>query len=151
MITPFGNDQQALEDTDDAQFLQFIDMLGPMPSQLLSRWLQSHIYCDSEGKKTCNYVGELPEGFDPNQIPDTPPLKAYFDELKPVRMDNQEVLMIKSLLRQIFHYDPSKRPSSSELLEHPWFTESFIGHGSSTKDEDPKKERAVRSKNKGGK
>ena len=150
MIMPFVNDQQALEDTDDAHVLQFIDMLGPIPSQLLSRWPRSHIYCDSEGKKTCNYIGELPEGFDHSQTPETPPLKACFDELEPVRMDNQETLMIKSVLRQIFHYDPSKRPSSSEFLEHSCFTESFIGHRSSTKEEDLKKERAVRSKNKGG-
>jgi serine/threonine protein kinase len=36
-------------------------------------------------------------------------------------MDDEEVQVLSSLLQTMLHYDPSKRPSTSDLLQHPWF------------------------------
>ena len=49
------------------------------------------------------------------------PLETLFAENKPADIDNAEAGVITSLIRSILKYNPSKRPSAIELLQHPWF------------------------------
>ncbi|KAK1999779.1 serine/threonine-protein kinase SRPK3 [Colletotrichum falcatum] len=48
-------------------------------------------------------------------------LEKLMSDNKPPDMDEAEEAMVVSLLRSIFQYDPAKRPSAAELLEHAWF------------------------------
>ena len=108
-------------DDDDEHFLLFHDILGPPPKAVLSQWPRSTVYFNERGEKIRNYIGRLPKGFDPSTIPDSLPLEQLFETVKPSEMKPEESKMVKALLRQILQYDASKRPSTSELLQHPWF------------------------------
>jgi serine/threonine protein kinase len=48
-----------------------------------------------------------------------PPLEEYFDLQKPSSLDTAQSKVIFTLLRQILDYDPARRPTTSDLLEHP--------------------------------
>ena len=111
-------------ETDDDHFLHFHDILGPLPQNLRSQRPRSSIYFNEKGEKIRNYIGKLPKDFDPATIPDSPTLEQFFDEEMPPEMDAVEADMVKSLLRKILQYDPTKRPSIIELLHHPWFQEN---------------------------
>lgn len=46
------------------------------------------------------------------------------DELLPVlpKIAKEEADLLYDLLAKIFVYEPADRPTSKEVLEHPWFT-----------------------------
>ena len=106
--------------TNDEHFLAFHDILGPLPHNLRSQWPRSKIYFNDEGQKTRKYIGKLPKGFDPATIPDLGTLEQLFDDGRPSEIDKREVDMVKDLLRWILQYNPAKRPSTAQLLQHPW-------------------------------
>lgn len=110
------------EEIDDDHFLQFYDILGPLPSRIHSQYPRARVYCNGQGEKVKHYIGDLPEGFDPNEIQPMPSLEQFFDQERPAELSVEEAGVIKGLLRQILDYDPCKRPSASELLRHPWFS-----------------------------
>ncbi|QKX57758.1 uncharacterized protein TRUGW13939_04878 [Talaromyces rugulosus] len=118
LVTDMGRE----EEVNDDHFLQFNDVLGPLPGTLLAKYPRAHIYYNEKGEKVKNYIGELPEGFDPSTIEPSPSLEQAFDKEKPVDIDDEEGYIIKGILRCILDYDPAKRPSASELLKHPWFS-----------------------------
>lgn len=49
------------------------------------------------------------------------PLEETFGRKKPKDMDEVEEKQILHLLRWIFQYDPLKRPSAEQILQHEWF------------------------------
>jgi serine/threonine protein kinase len=53
--------------------------------------------------------------------PGLPPLEEYFNLQKPPSLDAAESEVIVTFLRQILDYDAARRPSTSDLLEQPWF------------------------------
>lgn len=63
--------------------------------------------------------------------PTLPPLERFFDLQKPSSLDTAESQVIVTLLKQILDYDPARRPSTSELLEHPWFAAPPLHDGPS--------------------
>ncbi|KAL1962324.1 hypothetical protein VTN77DRAFT_9815 [Rasamsonia byssochlamydoides] len=114
------------ETADDDLFLQLYDVIGPSPASMLAQWPRSRIYCNVNGERIKNYVGNLPEDdyFDPDEmIQPLPPLEEYFDQVKPADCSDEDADVVKALLRRILQYDPTKRPSTSELLQHPWFVD----------------------------
>ncbi|KAL9630526.1 MAG: hypothetical protein Q9164_006371 [Protoblastenia rupestris] len=99
-------------DTDDEHLLDLHDQIGRLPQELCSQWSRSKLYFNGQAT-----------------IPDSPPLEQFFDEEMPPEMDAVEADMVKPLLRQILRYDATKRPSTKELLQHPWFQENLSnGH-----------------------
>ena len=124
LVCSMRNDERI----DDNHFLQFYDILGPLPSRLLSQYPRARLYCNEKGEKVKHYIGDLPEGYDPNEIQPMPPLEQLFDRERPDELSAEEAGVIKGLLRQILDYDSSKRPSASELLKHPWFTAMGRAH-----------------------
>ena len=48
-------------------------------------------------------------------------LEALFEKNKPTDMSTAESQIITTLIRQILRYDPSDRPTATQLLEHEWF------------------------------
>lgn len=111
---------------DDDHFLQFADVLGDLPSGILSRWPRSHLYVNDRGEVTKHYIGNLPEGYDISSIEPQSSLEAFFDREKPVDLNASEASVVVKLLRYILQYDSAKRPSASEILSHPWFADQAI-------------------------
>ncbi|KAI9654486.1 MAG: hypothetical protein M1821_006576 [Bathelium mastoideum] len=66
-----------------------------------------------------------PPPFDPARYPSEPfinkPLEAQFDKNKPDDIGPEEAKVVTDLIRQVLQYDPAKRPTAAQLLEHPWF------------------------------
>lgn len=110
-------------DTDDDHFLRLFEIIGSVPQNMLSKWTRAKFYFNSEGKNIKNYIGELPKGFDPKDQILLPPLEEFFDRNKPAEMSDKVSDQIKHLLRWILQYDATKRPSASELLNHPLFSD----------------------------
>jgi len=83
----FAVDTTGYEDeTDDDHFLQLFNLLGPLPREILSEWARSDVYFNLNGESIKSYIGELPEGFDLNDLQHLPPLEVFFDQEKPVDM-----------------------------------------------------------------
>ncbi|OJJ42296.1 hypothetical protein ASPZODRAFT_137379 [Penicilliopsis zonata CBS 506.65] len=116
-VDSFGPD----EETDDDHLIQFNDILGPLPSHLLAQYPRAHIYCNDKGEVTRRYIEELEDDESDSDYPPLPCLEEQFDKAKPPEMGDEEAQVIKVLLRQMLNYDAAKRPSSGELLRHPWF------------------------------
>ena len=108
---------------DDEHLLGFTYILGTLPQRMRARWPRSPIYFNENGEIIKNYIGPLPEGFDPSTIPATPPLRQLFEKETPPDMAVEELELVKDLLCWILQYDSSKRPSISDLLKHKWFQE----------------------------
>ncbi len=79
-----------------------------------------------DGENIKSYIGDLPQGFDLNELQHQPPLEELFDQEKPAEISDEDSKRIKHILRWILQYDASKRPSASELLDDPWFSEPSI-------------------------
>ncbi|KAI4157729.1 MAG: hypothetical protein LQ342_008047 [Letrouitia transgressa] len=110
-------------EADDEHLLGFTYIIGKLPLHLRSRWPRSPIYFNEKGEIIKNYIGALPPGFDPSTIPPIPPLRQLFEMEKPPDMTVEESEVVKDLLCWILQYDPSRRPSLSDLLQHSWFQE----------------------------
>ena len=52
--------------------------------------------------------------------PMQPPLRDRWQDNKHPEITPDEAEAIASLLQQIFRYDPAERPTTTELLRHPW-------------------------------
>ena len=110
-------------EVDDEHLLGFAYILGTLPLHSRSRWPRSSIYFNEKGGIIKNYLGPLPPGFDTSIIRPVPPLRDLFEMEKPPNMTVEESEVVKDLLCWILQYDPSKRPSLSDLLQHSWFQE----------------------------
>ncbi len=60
------------------------------------------------------------EDFEPPKPHDS--LEKRFIEIMTGDIDEEEEKVVESLLRLILQYDPLRRPSAADLLEHPWIT-----------------------------
>ncbi|KAF5643036.1 CMGC SRPK kinase [Fusarium tjaetaba] len=126
------------ETSNDEHLIQISEVIGPLPEPLLEKWRRADQYFDTGGKRLevkpqeDDYVSgdedmESEDGTDEES--DGPPL-AYLGEFlsledqfmaeKPGDIDEAEAKEIISLLRWIFQYDPAHRPSTSDLINHPW-------------------------------
>lgn len=108
---------------NDDHLLQLSDILGPIPGFLRSQWPRADVYFNAEGEKIKNYIGDLPEGhLDPEELqPEGVVLEERFEREKPAEIRPEEAKEITALLRWILQYDESERPSTTEILRHPWF------------------------------
>lgn len=111
------------DETNDDHFLQLFSTIGPIPRDILSKWARSDVYFNLDGENIKSYIGELPEGFDLNEIQNQPLLEELFDQERPAEMSDEDLKQIKHILRWTLQYDATKRPSASELLNDSWFSE----------------------------
>ncbi len=91
-----------------------IELLGPLPPQLLSKWPWSYKYLHPDGKIFNMIVDGSMEALLPSESIDT-----MFVLDKPTELGNKEGYVILNLLRSMLNYDPAKRPSAVEILDYP--------------------------------
>jgi serine/threonine protein kinase len=110
------------EDERDDHLLMLSDALGPLPETLYSHWTRSSRYYTPDRVQYNTLLYEGSDGQDPlaNRMK---PLEVFFEEYKPSDLSHEEAKSITTLIRQILHYDPSERPTPSELLQDSWFQE----------------------------
>ncbi|CEN61258.1 hypothetical protein ASPCAL07920 [Aspergillus calidoustus] len=114
-------DMGSRESVDDDHFLQFHDILGPIPHSLWSKYSRAHIYHNEKGELVKHYIGELSSGSESDSVEPLAPLEGAFEEEKPEDLTVKDAENVKRLLLYILDYDPGKWPSAGELLEDPWF------------------------------
>lgn len=98
----------------DADHLQqFACALRPLPPSILSQWPKASRFFDQNGE--AKYV----KGEEGDDIPPWYSLEVLFDHDNPVGVSAAERADVLHLIRHILQYEPQKRPSASQLLEHP--------------------------------
>lgn len=105
------SDQDA---TDDQHIKNLIDRFGKLPESLRGEWARADEHLDKDGNL-----------LDPDEYRDD---NYEFGDLwqgvrlaKPKDMSEDEAKVFYDLMKKMLDYDPSKRLSSREVLEHPWF------------------------------
>lgn len=114
-----GPSPERQDQIDDGHLLDMIELLGPLPPQLLSKWPRSHKYFHPNGEIFNAIVDGSMEGLLPSESIET----AFLLD-KPTELDDEEGYVILNLLRSMLNYDPAKRPSAVEILDHPWFKDT---------------------------
>ena len=114
---PPSPDRQDL--IDDGHLLDMIELLGPLPSQLLSKWPRSHKYMHPDGELFNVIVDGPMEELLPSES-----IETVFVLDKPTELDDEEGHVILNLIRSMLNYDSAKRPSAVEILDHPWFKDA---------------------------
>ena len=114
----FGeSDEEVRQETEDTNLANIIDRVGPLPTDLQCHWPNRHKYI--------NDAGELlnPDLVDPEETVNGD-LHHVIHLARPLDMSNREAEMFESMIKDMLQYDPSKRPSTKDLLKHPWLTTS---------------------------
>jgi serine/threonine protein kinase len=110
------------ENKIDEQLLMFSEVIGPLPENLYKCWERSSKYYTSDRVLFNTLPSDASEGIDPF-VGKRQPLEEYFDANKPEELTTQDSNMIKALLRRVLQYDPETRPTASQLLQDPCFTQ----------------------------
>ena len=118
IMTPFVERDEDPQEADDEQIVNTITRLGPLPADLRAHW--------AHADKFVNAAGELLES-DPDYDPD----EMRYGDLgqavrcaKPKGMSEEEAGCFLDFVASMLQYDPAKRPSTAQLLQHPWLCES---------------------------
>lgn len=112
--------------TNDDHLLQMTTILGPLPPDQRSRWRRHDRYYGSHLERIRTMVIEDDDEEDGHAGGEDigedffEPLQQFFDRMKPREMSDTEADEVIKLLRATLHYKPENRPSTGELLEHPW-------------------------------
>ncbi|KAL9560797.1 hypothetical protein ACKAV7_015114 [Fusarium commune] len=127
------------ETSNDEHLIQLCEVIGPLPKPLLEKWRRADQYFDASGNRLeikpqeDDYVSgdedmDSIDGVDEEEN-DGPPL-AYLGQFlsienqikeeRPHDIDEEESGEILQLLRWISQYDPAHRPTTTEIINHPW-------------------------------
>lgn len=98
------------EARNDDHLQSMIEVLGPMPERMLQAWGRRQYFVDDDG----NLLQKCIE----DSLSD--PLEFQIAKYKPICMSSEEALVFEDFLMSLFKYEPEKRPSAEELLQHPW-------------------------------
>ena len=112
---PHSQEEEDTPSADDDHLQEFACILRPLPTSILSQWPRASILFEPNGEAKYDKGDDAP----PYQS-----LEELFDLEKPVDVNATERIAALDLIRFILQYEPEKRPSASQLLEHPWFADA---------------------------
>ena len=101
------------EERDNEHLQSIVEVLGPMPVNLLSDWQSRHKIIDESGS--------LLPGLD--EFKDS--LRDQILKYKPSTMSQDDALAFEDLMRLMFRYQADERASAEELLQHPWINKTY--------------------------
>jgi hypothetical protein len=99
---------------------------NPVPTQQLYPSLVEVVY---DGQTSHALESDLGEGSDAHARPAEPLLRDRWLRDKHPAMAPEEAEAVASLLQQILQYDPARRPTTTDLLRHPWMEKFCVGKG----------------------
>lgn len=100
------------------------DHANAVPTQQLYPSLVEVVY---DGRTSHTLDSDLGEGSDAHASPVEPPLRDRWLRDKHPAMASEEAEAVASLLQQILQYDPAERPTTTDLLRHPWIENFCAG------------------------
>jgi len=105
---------------DDNHLIAMTSTLGPLPPAMFERWPRRMRYFDANLNLVRTDVGrsEIPRA---GAMLVDPTLEQRLLRSKPSGMTAQESASLVYALRWALQYDPTKRPSATELLSVDWF------------------------------
>ncbi|CZT14086.1 related to serine protein kinase [Ramularia collo-cygni] len=105
-------------EVNDGHLLQMVSTLGQLPPSQFAKWTRGSRYFDSNMNLVRSDAGPDEKPYGDLYVGST--LEVRFMERKPQQMDAEECGLVLSFLRRALQYDPSSRPTTSELLKDPW-------------------------------
>ncbi|KAF2230641.1 serine/threonine-protein kinase SRPK3 [Viridothelium virens] len=121
-VESLGDEER--DGADDDHLLDLNDVLEPLPDAWLKKWERADKWFGTNRERLNPRAAETGD-FKIEEIGDGPfindPLETLFDQNKPKDIDATEAEVITRLIRQTLQYEPAKRPTAAQLLEHPWF------------------------------
>lgn len=106
------------QETNDEQLTDMVKRLGPIPDTLRSKWPNAHKFVDSDGNLLTKDDEYGPESFWYGDIGHAARI------MKPKDMSDADVEVFVSFIRPMLEWDPAKRPSTADILKHPWLTKA---------------------------
>ncbi|KAL9116749.1 MAG: hypothetical protein Q9187_006723 [Circinaria calcarea] len=109
----FGeSDEEVKQETEDINLVSIIERVGPLTPDLQS-------YRPNRDKYI-NELGELlhPDPVDP-EVTANGDMHHVIQLARPLDMSDREATIFESMIKDMLQYDPGKRPSTTELLQHP--------------------------------
>lgn len=105
--------KQKVKEQEDELLFEMNAIIGELPDDLVSKWKPSKAFASNvkDGKVD-----------PPNEYKHSPNLEHHFDNWKPDMMKANEAKQVKELLRSIFQYDVSKRPTVTDLINNEWIS-----------------------------
>ncbi|OAQ59551.1 serine protein kinase [Pochonia chlamydosporia 170] len=108
------------DDEDDEHLLTLTERLGPPPDRLFDQWKTFSLYFTPDRTLFNVALGGVADGEEPLML-EQESMEDAFDKAVP-EIDEEESRKVKTLIRWILQYEPSRRPSPAEILRDPWFT-----------------------------
>jgi non-specific serine/threonine protein kinase len=102
----------------DHYLLQMTHALGPLPQNLFEKWPAQEEFFDPDGTLVSTRLFSDDTGPDPDIRPS---VEEKLKALELPGMGEKEKGQILEVLHWTLNYDPAKRPTTAELLEHEWF------------------------------
>ncbi|KAI9812793.1 MAG: hypothetical protein M1826_002759, partial [Phylliscum demangeonii] len=115
----YRGDRQSM---NDDHLLTMTAKLGDLPDSLFAKWTRADRYFGPNRKLMNSMLTTSWQNDEKGEakVLDEPSMETFFHEKKSEEMSDQEERSFINMLRQMLQYDPSKRPSASKLLQHPW-------------------------------
>ncbi|KAK7981173.1 alpha-L-fucosidase [Apiospora arundinis] len=96
--------------------------LGPVPASLRAHWPDADQFLDAEGNSL-----ETPEQDEDEYDDDFPRGDVWHQgrNRKPLDMSEEDLAGFVHLIQKMLRWEPENRPSTEELLQDPWFSNSL--------------------------
>ncbi|KAI9798799.1 MAG: hypothetical protein M1826_005658 [Phylliscum demangeonii] len=94
-------------------------ILGHLPEPLFQKWARADRYFGPVRKLLKCMIRQSGLNDEKGHEDDKPKLDNIFHANRPAEMSEDEERPFLAFLRDMLQYDPSKRPSASDLLQHP--------------------------------
>ncbi|KAK3615373.1 hypothetical protein LTR22_027463 [Elasticomyces elasticus] len=118
-----SGDDRLLQMNNDDHLLQMISTLGLPPSAIFEKWLRRTRYFDANLKIIRTDVGQSETALGAIHVGNA--LEQRFQDSRPQEMTTEECADLVHVLRSALQYDPTNRPSTTELLRLDWFHRAY--------------------------